>query len=79
MVADVADAGADGVLRLGLAGGGVRVLGTWDAAAGTVAVEVAGPRGSVSLPAPVRAGGTGRWSPSSSTPTTSPCSSARTG
>jgi hypothetical protein len=53
VVADVAAAGPDGVLRLGLAGGGVRVLGTWDAATGTVAVEVGGPRGSVSLPAPV--------------------------
>jgi hypothetical protein len=51
VVADVAAAGPDGVLRLGLAGGGVRVLGTWDVAAGTVAVEVEGPRGSLSLPA----------------------------
>ena len=53
VVADLADAGADGVLRLGLAGGGVRVLSTWDAAAGTVAVEVHSPRGSLSLPARV--------------------------
>src|SRR5690348_13044336 len=50
VVAEVAAAGPDAVLRLGLAGDGVRVLGTWDAAAGTVAVEVESPRGSVSLP-----------------------------
>jgi hypothetical protein len=53
VVAEIAAAGPDGVLRLGLAGGGVHVLGTWDAAAGTVAVEVVSPRGSVSLPARV--------------------------
>jgi hypothetical protein len=52
VVADVAAAGPDGVLWLGLAGSGVRVLGAWDAAAGTVAVEVESPRGSLSLPAP---------------------------
>lgn len=56
VVAEIADAGPDGVLRLGLAGGGVRVLGTWDAAAGTVAVEVESTRGSVSLPARVAGG-----------------------
>lgn len=50
VVADVADADPTAVLRLGLAGDGVHVLGVWDRARGTVALEIAGPAGSASVP-----------------------------
>lgn len=53
VVADLAEAGRDAGLRLGLTGGGTRVLGTWDALTGTAAIEVDSPRGTLRLPAPV--------------------------
>lgn len=46
-------AAADGVLRLGLAGGATSVLGSYDAVAGLVAIDITSSRGSLTLPAPV--------------------------
>ena len=55
VVGDVGEAGPDTLLRLGLAGEGVRVLAVWDG--GAVSLEVLGPRSafSVSAPEPVTA------------------------